>query len=361
MQVFHFIIILGLVVLAHELGHFFIAKLVGIKVEKFSMGMGPKIFGIKRGETEYLLSLLPVGGYVKMAGEEPEEENEDKESDKNISEEDKKMKFYNKTVIERAAVIAAGPIMNVILAVFIFTVVFMVGIPLLAPTVGDVLKNSAAQEANIQKGDKIIAIGENKIELWEDLTDIIHSNPGKKLTLTLLRKDKKIYIDIVPAKEKVTTIFNEEIEIGLIGITPGKKPEYIIERYNPFTSFIMALNQTYAVTVNMYKALVMMLSRKIKAEITGPIGIFSIAKEKAESGLSNLWTFVAILSINLGIINLLPFPVLDGGHLVFLLIEKIKGTPVKVKYREIAQQVGAIVLIALTILITYKDILRLYH
>ncbi len=357
-DILYFIFVLGIVIFVHELGHFLLARKVGIKVEKFSLGMGPKIFGFRKGDTEYILSSLPVGGYVKMSGENLEEEETETEKQKEIPLEESKQKFYNKTVLQRAMVVSAGPLMNIFLAILIFTFVFMIGVPLISNKVGDIIKNSPAESASILPGDRIVAIDDTEVELWDDITKIIHANPGKTLKLTIERGNEKISKTIVPRNEKIINIFNEEVEIGIIGISIGDKPDYIIKKYNPFQSFSFALKQVYNITKNTFIGLAMMLRRKIEADVAGPIGIFQLTSEQARAGFRNLWTFIAVLSINLGIMNLLPFPVLDGGHLFFLLIEKIKGSPIKIKYREIAQQIGALILIILVIVITYKDIIR---
>ncbi|MBI4651176.1 RIP metalloprotease RseP [Candidatus Desantisbacteria bacterium] len=352
----YFALVLGILVFIHELGHFLLAKKFNIKVEKFSLGMGPKIFGFKKGETEYMISAIPVGGYVKISGEDPEK----KEKNTDLSPEEKSRKFYNKTVYQRMAVIFAGPVSNILMAIIIYIFIFMIGVPLMGTKVGEVNKDSVAEKAGILSGDKITGINSIKIELWEDMTEIIHNSPGKQMKLEILRDGKILAKTVVPKKEKISTMLDGEIEIGLIGITPGNEPEYIIKKYNPFSAIYMAVSQTYFLTKIMCKALVMMISRKMKPDVTSFIGIYKMTGQQAKSGLRNLWDFIAKLSINLGIINLFPFPVLDGGHIMFLLIEKIKGTPVKVKYREIAQTIGVIFLLFLAVIITYKDIIRFY-
>ncbi|MBI5417960.1 RIP metalloprotease RseP [Candidatus Poribacteria bacterium] len=361
-NILYFSFVLGILVFIHELGHFLVAKKVGIKVEKFSLGMGPKIIGITRGETEYVWSLLPVGGYVKMSGENLEEEKEEIEDHKEISAEESARKFYNKTVFERMAVVVAGPLFNITLTMVIFAFIFMIGSPLLASKVGEVIKDSAAEKAGLKKEDKIIAINEKKVSLWEEVTEIIHNSPGKLTNLTILRGNETLNLTVIPGREKILNMFKEEMEIGLIGISPGDNPEYVIKRYNPIESIYMAVKDTYNITMGSIKGFIMLFSRKVKLteSATGPIGIFKLTTEQAKHGLKNIWSFIAFLSVNLGIINLFPFPVLDGGHIVFLLIEKIKGSPLKVKYREVAQVCGALILISTAIFISYNDLLRFY-
>jgi regulator of sigma E protease len=344
------IVLLGVLIFVHELGHFLVAKLSGVGVLKFSLGFGPKIIGKTVGETEYLVSAVPLGGYVKLLGESEEDE---------IEPEDEKRSFQRQPVSKRMAIVFAGPLFNFVFAIVVFSVIFGIGVPSLTSTVGGVKEGAAAMIAGIEEGDRILAIDGNKIELWSELADVIGDSEGRGLEFEIERDDKILHIEVVPEKKEGTNIFGEEVDSYQIGISSSQ--EMMVKRYNPLEAVFQGIGQTWSVTklviVGIYKIFEGVVSPR---ELGGPILIAKMSGEFAKQGLIPFVFFMAFLSINLGVLNLLPIPVLDGGHLMFFLIEAATGKEVNVRWREMAQQVGFFLLIMLMIFVFWNDIVRIF-
>ena len=341
------VVVLGALIFVHELGHFLVAKRAGVSVLKFSLGFGPKIAGFTRGGTEYLLSAIPLGGYVKMLGEDPKEEVADRERS-----------FSAKPVGWRSLIILAGPGANFLLAVAIFWLVFMVGVPTLATKVGEVMDGFPARDAGLLRGDRIVAIEGQPIEKWEELAKRIHQSPGRPVRLTVERDGRRFDLTVAPKATKQKNLFGEEQEIGLLGIAPAE--EFLTERTDPISAFGKAIYKTYDLSRLVLLTFVKLLQGVVPAKtIGGPLLVAQMAGEQARLGVLNLMFFTALLSINLGILNLLPIPILDGGHLFFSLIEAVRGHPISLKKREMAQQAGLVLLVALMIFAFYNDIFRL--
>jgi regulator of sigma E protease len=342
------IILLGILIFVHEFGHFIVAKLMGVGVIKFSMGFGPKIIGRKWGETEYLISAFPLGGYVKLVGENPDEE---------VTEEDKKRSFSHQPIKKRMAIVIAGPLFNIFLATLIFSLVNCFGVPILTSEVGGVIKGYPADLAGIKAGDKIITIDGVKVVFWEELSRAIEKSEGKELNLSLMRGKSYLNIKVKPQATVIKDIFGEEIKTFKMGIESSGA--YVTIRYNPFVAGMKGLVQTYQISKLTIIGIVKLIERVIPAKtIGGPILIVQMAGKMAKAGYLIFFHFMAVLSINLGILNLLPIPILDGGHLFFLSVEGIKGKPLSMKKMEIAQQVGLVILILLMTFAFYNDIAR---
>ncbi len=343
------ILLIGFLIFIHELGHFLFAKLSGIKVLKFSLGFGPKLIGRKIGETEYLLSAIPLGGYVKMLGDEPEEE---------LDEADKKRSYKNQTILKRAAVVFAGPFFNILTAVVIFFFVFVIGIPVLQPIIGEVMENTPAARAMLQKGDRILGINDRQIDKWTDMTNIIHQSPNKLLSMKIQRGSETILLSITPESKISKDIFGEDKEIGLIGVKPSG--EFVTVSENVFSAAWNAVVRTWEIISLTVTGIIKLIQRIIPADtIGGPIMIFSLAEKQAEAGALSFFVFAAIISINLAILNLLPIPVLDGGHLLFLGIEAIRKKPLSDKTILISHRIGWAFLLTLMAFALYNDIFRL--
>lgn len=343
------IVLLGILIFVHELGHFLFAKMMKVKVLKFSLGFGPKLIGRKYGETEYLISAFPLGGYVKMLGEEHEDE---------ISEEDKARAYSSQPVWKRLLIVVSGPVFNLFFAGFIFMFVFLSGVPVLMSEVGEVLVDSPAARAGLLKGDSIIEINNAPVMRWDEMTGIIHKSPGVKLSLKIKRGDEQIALDITPEKKTAPNIFGENKEVGLIGIKPLGKT--FIEKKNPLSAVSHAVMRTWDLSVLTIVSIVKLIQRIIPADtIGGPILIFQMAGQQAAEGPLNFLVFMAIISINLGVLNLLPIPILDGGHVLFLGIEAIRRKPLSDRALMVAQRVGLAALITLMVFAFYNDIMRL--
>jgi regulator of sigma E protease len=423
--------VLGVLIFFHELGHFLMAKHIGIRVEKFSLGFGPKLVGIKRGETEYLISAFPLGGYVKLAGENPDEEVKGEP-----------WEFASRSVWERIRVVICGPITNIMLAYILITLVFSLGrqIPRFyteAPVIGWVDEGSAADKAGLQLGDRILNIDRQPMENWEDvylfikmaatpshtfkllvdrggrrlnirltpeaeeskelgglgfahymapevgqltpgfpaeeaglqvgdiithidnepishwleLSQIIHNRPEQELKLTVNRQGSTLTIPITPRLQ-------EPSGIGLIGIAPPQP--VALKRYGPVEAVrhgYQEVNELFGLTIEfLWRVLSGRASTK---SIGGPIAIAQIAGEAAASGIADLFWVMGFISLQLGILNLLPIPILDGGLILFLLIEAVLRRPISLKKRELAQQIGLALIILLMIFAFYNDIMRL--
>lgn len=347
-SIISFLFVLSCLVMIHEFGHFIAARRQGIKVEKFSFGFGPKLFGVKRGDTEYIVSLVLLGGYVKMAGDEPAcARGEDDE-------------FLSKSVSQRFNVIIFGPLLNYLLGFLLFWFIFFVGSPTATNKVGAVLKGYPAEAVKIQPGDRIISVDAKPTKYWEELTDIIHNKKEGDLTLLVQRPslNAPLEIKIAPRRRIIKDIFGKKAVISLIGVAPSD--EIVKVKYGFFNSFLKAAGQIYKLTTLTFKSLFFMIAGKmsVKESVTGPIGIFIITSKAAQLGLIYLLHMMAVLSVSLAIFNVLPLPVLDGGHILFLLIEKIKGKPLSVKFQEKASQLGLGLLIALMLLVFYMDFIR---
>ena len=440
-----FLVVLGVLVAFHELGHFLAARWVGVKVLKFSLGFGPKIFGRKMGETEYLLSAVPLGGYVKLFGEDEAEAT---------TQEDRKRSFAHQGLWGKVLIVAAGPGFNFILAYFIFAGWLATGSPLFVPTfqdltpdieamvpgspadtagihIGDrvsrvngrdistrtelfdavaksngqaltleikrgeqvktltvtptaapgpqaspqepgyylgveetpplvtsVMQSSPAAKAGLQAGDHVVTIEGQTIHTWSQMTGIVKENPNRQLQVEVLREGHRVSLSVTPSAEK-TTVNGQSVEIGKIGISgPGRS---IMRSSTPLLALYDGLGATWGWTeltaIGLYKMVVGDISSK---NIGGPLTIANISGEAAAQGASSVVFLIAILSINLGVLNLLPIPILDGGHLLFFLIEGILRKPLGERQREIAQQAGLVLLVGVMIFAFWNDLERIF-
>ncbi|HOO37893.1 MAG TPA: RIP metalloprotease RseP [Deltaproteobacteria bacterium] len=351
---FAFVIVLGILIFFHELGHFLLAKFNGVGVLKFSLGFGPAIIKKRIGETEYRISAIPLGGYVKMLGEEPSGEEE-------ITHIDLERSFSHKGLMARAAIVAAGPIFNLLLAVVIYTIIAWWGIPTFAPVVGGLLDDSPAYNAGLMAGDAIVSIDGNPVEVWDDISLLLKDiTPEKKVEMIIDREGKLFTIHVKPTMITDTNIFGEEIERPMIGITRGE--EIITKRLGIFSGLGYGVTKTYQVIeltgIAFWK--IINGSLDIKKSLGGPILIAQVSGETFRAGMLPFFFMIAFVSINLGIINLLPIPILDGGHLLFFLIESITGKPIEGRPREIAQQIGLFLLILLMLFAFYNDLVRIF-
>jgi len=351
------VVLFGLLIFFHELGHFIVAKLVGVKVLKFSLGFGPKIFGTTIGETEYLLSAIPLGGYVKPLGEEPGDE---------ISEEDKPRAFNNQPVWKRAAIVLAGPIFNLVLAYIIFVVFLSASLPVTIPkldsittTIENVMEDSPAMKAGLTKDDTIVSINNESVSEWNVMAEVFSNSPGKELSLQVKRNDEMIDMKIIPEPTVVKNEQGEEVEIGRIGISK-KFNATIIESESILSAPFKGAQAVYEWCVLTLDVIAKLFTGSVSAkQLGGPILIVDAAAKAASVGAFTYFNFIAIISINLAILNLLPVPVLDGGHVMFFAIEAIRGKPVSEKIMLIANKVGMTLLLMLIFFVLYNDTVRI--
>jgi len=344
------IFVLGILIFFHELGHFLVAKRSGIRVERFSLGFPPKLIGKKIGDTEYCISWIPLGGYVKMAGEDPDE--------KQIKGEP--WEFMSKPVHTRALVVFAGPAMNFILAILIFWgIIFFAGkheIHEDTNQIGLVAPGGPADKAGIKPGDRIISINGIEVSTFKEMADIIHKQVEKPVEVKWRRDGEEHFAMITTFKDR---ILDEEGEINYIGKI-GIGPTYTTVKVGFFQSLWEGIDTSIFILVETIKFIIGLITGTASIKLVGgPIFIAQVAGQTAKAGIASLLSFMALLSINLSLINVLPIPVLDGGHLMFLGIEKIKGRPLSLKQRAAMQQIGLAFLILLIIFVTYNDFLRL--
>ncbi len=346
-----FIIVIGILVFIHEFGHFIAARFFGVGVDVFSLGFGPKILKKTIGRTQYCLSAIPLGGYVKMVGEEPGAV---------LDPEDIPLSFTHKSVFRKSMIVAAGPFFNFVLAIFLFYALYQFsGLYLSKPVVGKIIENSPAETAGIKPGDIIKELNRIKIESFEDISRIIGSSKGEKLNMIVEREGERLEITLFPVLSPGKNAFGEPIEKFAIGI--GNNGETYHISLNPFEAMSRSLGDTWGLVKLTLLSVVKMISGKISADnLGGPIMIAQMAGEQAKAGITNFAWFIALLSVNLGIINLFPIPVLDGGHLMFFAIEGITGRAVSEKLREKLIQFGAAVLVALMVFVFYNDIVRMF-
>jgi regulator of sigma E protease len=350
-----FVVVLGIMIFFHELGHFLTAKSFGVKVLKFALGFGPKIVAREVGETEYSIRYVPLGGFVKMLGEE--EEDEDFED---LSPEEKERAFNNQHALKRMAIVAAGPLFNLFLALLIFFGIFLIsGDHIMTPEIGEVRADSPADRAGLKAGDIILSVQGREIGSWEELRGLIE-NQYSSVQLTVRRGDKLLTVTVTPEEGVVQNVFGEEIRTPLIGIgTAGKYEKIDLGVWESikggFTETWKWIKLTCLVVAKLFQGAVSIDT------IGGPIAIGQLTGQLAEQSFSNLVPFMAVISVNLGILNLFPIPVLDGGMIIFLLGELILRRPISLKTRELAQKVGLSILIILMMIVFYNDILRLFR
>ena len=439
LKIFAFLSGLAALIFVHELGHFLAARKCGVIVEKFSIGFGKKIFGFTSKGTEFMVAAIPLGGFVKMKGEELDEETNEEGS------------FSAASPQQRLLIAFAGPLFNILFALVIYTFIYIAGVETLSPVIGSIKENSPALKGGLQTGDKIISIENKTIRFWSELQKEVYRSPEVKLNFKVKRlSGETVDLKVTPITKEIKNLFGETENVGLIGITPlgntityikkdssaeksglqlndriiavdgtnifgwsdlrpaavdkpgeslvfkierdgieimvpliptpkkikdpdGKELEIgeigigmngpmVLEQYGLFGSVIRAAKETWEMTSLIAISVQKMIFGSIPADqIGGPIMIFQIYGEQAEQGFNEFIRLTALLSINLGLINLLPIPILDGGHILFFLIEIIKGRPVSEKNRERAQQVGLFMLISLMVFAFYNDILRVIN
>lgn len=367
MIVLNFIVVLGILIFVHELGHFLVAKWSGVKVEKFSLGFGPKLFGKQIGETEYLVSAFPLGGYVKMFGEggfnevelvDQEAGQAHQEAPQQLTDDEKARSFSHKSIPQRMAIVLAGPLFNMLFAWLLLIMLYMTGMPILKATVGDVFPGKPAAAAGIRKGDLITAVNGQRIVQWEDFSSQM-AGISETATLAITRNNQQLTIRLKPQLGESKNMFGETITKPIIGVSPAY--DFSTERFG-FTDAV-ALGNAKAVEVTKLTALSLLkLFQGVVPlnSLGGPMMIADMANKAAQTGGATFFMLLAVVSINLGILNLLPIPVLDGGHLLFYTIEAIIRRPVPQKVREYAQQAGMVLLMGLMVLAFYNDIIRYF-
>lgn len=344
------IIVLGVLIAIHELGHFIACRLTGVKVEKFSIGFGPVVFSRKINETEYALSLLPLGGFVKPAGESFSETG---------PEGPKKGDYLAAPLLSRIIIVTAGVFMNYVLAYVLFTAIFMMGRPVPGTTIAAFVDGYPAKTSGLQKGDTIKVINGAEVSTWTDLMSALDKSPEGPLQLSVLRGDKYENITLTPKSEDAKDMFGKSVKVKRLGISPDPAASKF-EKYGFVESLKISWTTVWNMASTTYKAIFYLATGKLSLKtISGPIGIVNMAGSAMHLGLTYVLQLTAALSISLAVINLLPIPALDGGHLLFLLIEGITRKPVSLKVQERATQAGVYLLLALMVFVVYNDLINL--
>jgi len=357
MTIFWALILFGLLIFFHELGHFVVSKLVGVKVLKFSLGFGPKIIGKKIGETEYQISAIPLGGYVKPLGEEPGEE---------LEEEDKPRAFNYQPVWKRVAIVVAGPIFNLVLAYMIFAAFLGMKLPIAIPemdsittTIENVMADSPAAKAGMQSNDTVDSINDSSVGDWSAMAEVFSKNPGEELKVTIKRGEELITLNVTPESTTIVDETGTEKVVGRIGISK-KFSSNLIESSGIFDVPFKAAEALWGWCVLTIEVVVKLFSGSLSAkQVGGPILIVDAAAKAASVGAYAYFNFIAIISINLAVLNLLPIPVLDGGHVLFLSIEALRGKPLSDKILMAANKVGMALLLLLISFVIYNDTIRI--
>ncbi|WP_032112246.1 RIP metalloprotease RseP [Candidatus Paracaedibacter symbiosus] len=357
-----FLIVLTVLVFIHELGHYLVARWNGVKIDVFSIGFGPEIFGwTDKAQTRWKFSLIPLGGYVRMYGDADSSSRADSQSLSAMDEAEKAKTLHGKTVGQRMAVVAAGPIANYLLAMILMTGIFAIkGEPIINNQIGGVIAGSVAEHLGLQKDDRIIKINETPVSTFDDIRALIPPLKGQDIRVTVERPEEgKAEKATVIATGKMAQLDAETKEFKPtqhLGVRPGGM-DY--QQLGLLAAIGQAAKTCYKMTVDTLASIGQMLTfNRSSSELVGILGMGEMAGESAKSGLVSLFWFMAILSVNLGMVNLLPIPVLDGGHLVFYAIEGIRGKPVSVRAQEIAFTVGLVIVLFAMFLSTKNDLVR---
>jgi regulator of sigma E protease len=358
-----FLFVLTIVVFFHELGHFLVARWAGVKVLTFSLGFGPELVGFNdRHGTRWKISAVPLGGYVKFFGDESEASTPSSDALANMTEEERAGSFHHKKVGPRAAIVAAGPIANFILAIVIFTGLFtFFGKPIMSARVDKIEAGGAAATAGFQVGDVVTAIDNQPIENFSDMQWIVGGHAGEQLSFTVKRGDSIVQLQATPELKVQKDGFGNTHRLGVLGITRASQPgDVMTERVNPATALWLGVKETWLVIDQTLTYIGRIFTGREPADqIGGPLGIAKISGQVATLGLAALIRLAAVLSVSIGLLNLFPVPLLDGGHLLFYAVEAVRGRPLSDRAQEMGFRIGLGLVLMLMVFATYNDILHL--
>jgi regulator of sigma E protease len=354
-----FLLVLTVLVFVHEFGHFAIARWNGVRVETFSIGFGPELFGWydKRG-TRWKFSAIPLGGYVKMFGDSDPSSGLPIADLSQLPERDRQVSFHGKRLGQRVAIVAAGPLANFVFAFVVLAFLFMTyGQPFTPATVGQVQKDSAAAAAGIRPGDRIVSINGQKIDSFEDVQQAVRLDPGLPLTIVVARDGRDLALHATPQRTEFTDRFGNRYEVGLLGIS-RRGVDYL--RRGPGTAVLQAGAEVWNLSSSTLQAVwQMVIGLRGTGDLGGPLRIAQLSGEVVQGGAVAFTWFLAVLSINLGLINLFPVPVLDGGHLLFYAAEAVRGKPLGQKAQEYGFRIGLALVLTLMVFATWNDLVHL--
>jgi regulator of sigma E protease len=354
-----FLVILTVLVFVHEFGHYLIARWNGVRVEVFSIGFGPEMFGWwDRAGTRWKFSTIPLGGYVKMFGDSDASSGLPAAGLARLAPAEREVSFHCKRLGQRAAIVAAGPGANFLFAVVVLAILFTTyGQPFTPAEVGQVQPGSAAERGGIQPGDAILSIDGRTVQRFEDVQQIVRLNPGVPMTIIVRRDGKEQTLKVTPSQTELTDRFGNHYQIGLLGIARSGM-EYV--KRDPATAIVQAGAETWDLSVSTLKALwQIIIGTRATDELGGPLRIAQMSGEVAQGGVVAVLWFMAVLSINLGLINLFPVPVLDGGHLLFYAAEAVRGKPLGQRAQEYGFRIGLALVLTLMVFATWNDLVHL--
>ncbi|MBV9827244.1 MAG: RIP metalloprotease RseP [Alphaproteobacteria bacterium] len=352
-----FLIVLTVLVFVHELGHYLIARHNGVKIEVFSIGFGPELFGWwDRSGTRWKFSAIPLGGYVKMFGDSDASSGLPAADAAEMTPAEREVSFHCKRLGQRAAIVAGGPFANFVFAIVMLALLFMTyGQPFTPAQVGQVVAGSAAANGGIKSGDDIVSINGRTVDRFEDVQQIVRLNPNVAMDMVVRRDDALVNLSVTPAQVEETDRFGTH-QIGQLGIRGGT-PKYV--RRNPASAVVRAVGETWNLCATTLQAMwQMVIGTRGTDELGGPLRIAQLSGEVAQGGIVPLLWFMSVLSVNLGLINLFPVPVLDGGHLLFYAAEAVRGKPLGQRAQEYGFRVGLALVLTLMVFATWNDLMR---
>lgn len=354
-----FVVVLSVVVFVHEYGHYWVARRSGVKIDTFSIGFGKEIFGWNdRHGTRWTISWLPLGGYVKMFGDADPSSSRPGEKVKVMTEEEKKVSFWHKDVSVRMAVTAAGPVFNYIFALIVMAFLFMIsGQPFTPPVAGTIMENSAASRAGMLVNDRVLSIDGSKIDKFEDIKRTVSLNMGTPMSMEIERDGKIITLMATPEVVLSTDRLGGEHHMGRLGMVSH---EIEFKKHSPLPAVGYALMEVWEITAGTFKAIgQMVMGTRGTEELGGPLRIAEMSGQVTEQGISTFFWFLAVISINLGLINFFPIPLLDGGNLVFYIAEFLRGRPLGENVQEAGSRVGLFLVVSLMVFATWNDLVHL--
>lgn len=349
-----FIFVLGVLILVHEFGHFITAKKIGIRVEEFALGFGPKLISKRKGETVYSIRAVPLGGFCSMTGEFPPDDDSSEEEIKLYEETKKNGRTFDQQLPwERFLVSIMGPVMNFVLAFIIFIIIFLgYGLPVSQSNtteIGQITPQMPAAEAGLQPGDEIVSVNGQKTETWQEMSSLLSKSEDEEVTLEVKRNNDIISLSLTPE-------YNQQLGKAVIGISA----KIIRENVGPIRAITQGFNQTIYSTRLIVMGVVDMIKARSAEGLGGPVMIANVVGQAAKTGFENLLNWMAVISINLGIINLLPLPALDGGRLIFIIVEKIRGKALPPEKEGLIHMIGFALLMLLMVFIIYRDIANIF-
>jgi regulator of sigma E protease len=361
----YFFIVLSVIVFIHEFGHYIVAKLCGVKIDAFSIGFGKELFGFtdKSGTrwklARWKLAVLPLGGYVKMFGDASSASNADNEFLDKLSEEEKALTFHHKSLAKKAAIVVAGPLANFVLTICVFSYFIMTsGLPSVDPIVGSVMPDSPAATSGLKTGDRILRINEDEVKSFNDIPYYISTNLGTPVELLINREGKQSTLILTPKEIEEDDGLGNKIKRPMIGI---KSMDIKYENVGPVKAVGESVRRTYLICTMTLKAVGQMVTGQRGAkDLKGPIGIAQLSGQAGEKGVQTVLWLIAMLSANLGVVNLFPIPLLDGGHLMFYTVEAVRGRPMAERIQEYGYRVGFVLLFSLMAFTLVNDLYKLF-